>query len=189
MKSAPKNVRLHFYCPHGHFLSDPGLEAIIQGTVSSVIGPEAVQDYVLSKYQGRHNNMQETYESIRGMPEQYAGEWDEEFPDMRENLAQNWRRRHAAGESTIITRDEADLMSSEKKVQMDIITIRNRRFMSAPRFSSVLIELWANGFAYEDIHCSFCRATLSDTILSCLPGFGKSISNKLSYTASPINLD
>jgi len=42
-------------------------------------------------------------------------------------------------------------------LHMDIITIRNRFWHSSPKLSWVLTELWAKGYQYETIHCSFCR--------------------------------
>ncbi len=57
------------------------------------------------------------------------------------------------------------------RIPMDIITIRNRGFMSPPRLSWVLNILALNGFAYSEVHCNFCRSFISDGILGAIPGF------------------
>jgi hypothetical protein len=55
---------LHYYGPHGHSLVDPGLEMFLNKTAKvteTVSSTNAQQDYVLSKYQNKHNKKGESY--------------------------------------------------------------------------------------------------------------------------------
>jgi hypothetical protein len=69
----PGNYSLVFFCPHGHDLVDPGLvkfwERKVEWQVPIVTSPFC-QDYVLTKYQGKHNKAGETYELIQNLPDQ-----------------------------------------------------------------------------------------------------------------------
>lgn len=63
----PSWTQLHFYGAHGLSLLDPGVYDIMKGEyqVSETAGPgDSVTNYELSKYQGRHGNINETYTSI-----------------------------------------------------------------------------------------------------------------------------
>jgi len=66
MFSVPSGVSVHFYVPHGFTLQDPGiaLAAARRQPTETVVGPGQCHDYELSKFQGRHGNNAETYESI-----------------------------------------------------------------------------------------------------------------------------
>jgi len=55
---------LHYYGPHGYSLSDPGLRMFLDKTAKAtetVSSADAQQDYVLSKYQNKHNKKGESY--------------------------------------------------------------------------------------------------------------------------------
>ena len=62
----PRNLKnIVFYAPHGTNLRDPLLENIIAGKVlPAEISKGDTQDYHLTKYQGTHNGVGETYEEI-----------------------------------------------------------------------------------------------------------------------------
>jgi hypothetical protein len=55
---------LHYYGPHGHSLVDPGLKMFLNKTakiIETVSSTNPGQDYVLSKYQNKHNQKGESY--------------------------------------------------------------------------------------------------------------------------------
>ncbi len=55
---------LHYYGPHGHSLEDPGLQMFLNKTAKvteTVSSTNPGQDYVLSKYQNKHNKKGESY--------------------------------------------------------------------------------------------------------------------------------
>ena len=80
-----------------------------------------------------HKNAADLLEALASLPEEQRGAMDLQFR-----------------QQTTLARLYADL-------RMDIITIRNRFSHSDPKLSWVLTELWAKGFDYDTIHCSFCR--------------------------------
>lgn len=145
MDTAPKGIKLIFYCPHGYSLEDPKIETIVAGVTPPAIGPHKVQDYWLTKYQEAESKTArtrpaETYKDIYELPELFA-------------------KMHAFGEKYDKSANYAD-------IKMDVVTIRNRAFHISPRLSWVLKELWANGYKYSEVHCSFCRPTFSDALFS-----------------------
>ena len=123
------------------------------------MGSRASQDYELSKYTNtgakkKHNTMSENYASVGGMDARFAtGRENAEAalatladlpPDVRGNYEAQFRQQ------TAVARLYGEL-------RMDIITLRNRFWHSDPKLSWVLTELWAKGYEYDTIHCSFCR--------------------------------
>lgn len=67
--TVPKGIELRFYSPHSTALLDPGLEEFHEHLAEAVpvevrTGGKSCRDYLLEKYQGRHNEAGETYDSI-----------------------------------------------------------------------------------------------------------------------------
>lgn len=181
METAPLNLQLHYYSPHGYVLNDPGLDAVLTGSVAikESVAARKSRDYVLGKYQNsatnRHNTMGEDYEIILNTPERFeriAG-----AANVRIALPPRGTTRSMG------IRDRKQLERFENgDVKMDVITVRNRRFMAMPRFSWVIMELIRHGYRYEAIHCSFCRSFLSDGILSAIPGFETAFGARPNFT-------
>lgn len=67
--TVPQGVTLQFFSVHSSTLSDPGIGAFQKSQaqakpVETITGGNSCRNYLLSKYQGRHNEMDETYEKI-----------------------------------------------------------------------------------------------------------------------------
>jgi hypothetical protein len=156
MATAPP-CRLAYYSPHGDPLNDPGLEKVLARLVEPYewIESRQSQDYDLSKYTNTnkdtkdHNKNNESYESVGAIADMFAGK-HEDFRLMNE--AAQGPRGTAQMRATAAFYEER-----YREFGMDIITIRHRRFQSDPKLSWVLQTLWAYGYDYEEVHCSFCR--------------------------------
>jgi hypothetical protein len=143
------SITLVWYGPHGVPLKDPmvGMVArklvVEHGTTTVARGTTPDQDYILSKFQGKHGGGKvqlEDYDSIRqGMhPETYQDFISQGFKvmDQERNLA---------------------------PIVLDVVTIRNRNcFYSSPTLFKVISDLHANGWIYNEIHCSFCRGAVGE---------------------------
>ncbi|MCA9543661.1 MAG: hypothetical protein KC613_04705 [Myxococcales bacterium] len=155
----PAWCQLHFYAPHGDSILDPTVPAILSGSyqVFETIRPGSpVVDYRLSKYQGRHGSVNETYESIT------------------ENL-----RANEAVLDTIqqqAAKGRAIKFGPNFAFHFDVLTIRNRWWMKASvgeKLSDVLQALATAGYRYENIHCSFCRSPMIGGGTSSATRFGQ----------------
>ena len=164
MASVPDS-RLVFYSPHGHILNDPSLEAIVARRVKPCGDPvssKQSQDYELGKYTNstanpnwlhKHNKANETYASVGGLQERFANA-HQSASDLQEALLElselDPLQQTQLAEQAALSELYADLT-------MDVITIRNRFWVSDPKLSDVLIKLSENGYNYDEIHCNFCR--------------------------------
>jgi len=148
MFSVPSGVSVHFYVPHGFTLQDPGiaLAAARRQPTETVVGPGQCHDYELSKFQGRHGNNAETYESISTRVER-------ESADLLK-----YRRRVADASS--------DVMRQGAQVQLDsvhpfhAVTIRNRFASADMRLSEVIRKVREVMPMIKVFHCSFCRSPM-----------------------------
>ena len=132
----PDNVKLHFYQPNGYLLQDPGLINVIYDEVKpleTVSGGKS-QDYSLSKYQGaKHGSDRESYQNIPSF-----GITKQELLDLGFK--------------------EADINNMKKaRDDIDIISVRNRRFKTDPVLSDLIKSVHNAGYKYTDFYCSFCR--------------------------------
>jgi hypothetical protein len=67
--TVPSGITLQFFSVHSSTLTDPGINAFQKNQaqaipVETIQGGAKCRNYLLSKYQGKHNKMDETYESI-----------------------------------------------------------------------------------------------------------------------------
>lgn len=67
--TVPSGVTLQFFSVHSSTLTDPGINSFQKNQaqakpVETITGGNMCGNYLLSKYQGKHNNMDETYEKI-----------------------------------------------------------------------------------------------------------------------------
>lgn len=67
--TVPSGITLQFFSVHSSTLTDPGINAFQKNQaqakpVETIQGGATCRNYLLSKYQGRHNEMDETYEKI-----------------------------------------------------------------------------------------------------------------------------
>ncbi len=146
---------LVYYAPHGYILTDPSLMGIMDGSAKPVetVVSTSSQDYELSKYQGRHGSKSETYERIGGMAERI----EEDLANMELAIGQF----KSLGKDSRAEEVEARL--NKMKNKMDIVTIRNRRFVKGDvLLSEVVNGLAKAGYKYDVIHCSFCRCRQED---------------------------
>jgi hypothetical protein len=146
MESAPGNIKLVFYGPHGWALEDPSVANISAGNLVPLekVTARLSQDYQLSKYTNSeenttdHNKVNESYVSIAAMEKNF--EFLREFALKQRTPQMNWANNFS-------------------KLSMDIITVRNRRIYKNPLLSTVLKELAKEGYCYEEVHCCFCRGS------------------------------
>lgn len=136
---------LHFYSHHGETTDDLGIRNFIHGgkasqRVESLSAGDACYDYYLSKYQGRHGNPDETYESIEA--------------------AQRYVDEHNAMLRAAGDRAPKDAVSA---TPFDVLTIRNRLWSQNVQLSTALKEV-QKVHAYRDIHCYFCRSLITDLL-------------------------
>lgn len=148
--TTPEWGYLHFYGRHGAAIYDPGFRNIIEGkyeVTESVGGGEACSSYLLSKYQGSHGNVRETYDSL-----QDAVRSNSDFLDLiRTLMASDDERKRNHAQRTFKGRDNFAF-------HFDVLTIRNRWFAKfGVTLNYVLSQLDHHGYRYNDIHCSFCR--------------------------------
>jgi hypothetical protein len=142
---APRDATLVFYCPNGYILSDPGAIGIAAGLTPAderVAPGQAQQDYDLQKYQGYHNDLvgpdKETYAFIQQGAHDLEG-------------------RRKVVETTFTGRFKEDTLKQIRKLEMDVVTVRNREFHKPPTLYELVDALEKAGFHYREIHCSFCR--------------------------------
>jgi hypothetical protein len=139
--TVPSWTRLHFYAPHGSTIANPGIYDIMKGEyqVLESAGPgDSVTNYSLSKFQGRHGDASETYQSIS--------------KDVARNADQ------LSYQQEIMTSGNAKGPGRNFAFNFDVLTVRNRRLCADPSLKEALETLARHGYRYENIHCSFCRS-------------------------------
>jgi hypothetical protein len=144
----PKDVTVNFYVPHGYKMLDPGLEHMnlnLQGNESQQYteGTECV-DYCLDKYQGSHNVVGETYESIGSFISK-ANIRVAELASKKEATTSNAARD--------FYQKAADMLQT-----VSVVTIRNRSFSAEVTLSYVVARVRDVRPDIDTFHCSFCRS-------------------------------
>lgn len=136
---------LHYYSKHGVTTDDNGLERFKVDSfnesqrVETVIKHAKTYNYGLSKYQGRHGNENETYESI-----------------MRDSLATFVPKKiNAIGVGA-----QGFERYNTSSGTFDILTVRNRYkgLTTGVNLQRVFEELHNRSYLYKSIHCYFCRS-------------------------------
>ena len=141
----PTGATLLFYGEHKKVLADPGLKMMHQVKGLEVVdtygagGIADCPDYILSKYQGSHNNNNETYKSILAE----IGIEDTNF-------------------EKVSARGTAGAAQLKWVGAMSVLTIRNR-FLRADVNLSYVIKMALEAMpTLTTFHCSFCRGMIGD---------------------------
>ena len=142
----PRWTTLDFYVVHGKTLEDPSIGNITRYTPKESCGPGSiVRNYRLFKYQGRHGNYAESYQSIRAR--------------IDENRALAEVRDRERERATPQQRDSGLLEPIER---FDALTIRNRpTSLLGLTLRDVLDQLATLGHRYPRVRCSFCRSSFT----------------------------
>lgn len=165
-----QNVQFIFYSPHGYALNDPGLAEVLTGGVRPSGPPVAAaqcQDYVLSKWQGRHGaGDAETYGTIGAMEQTFVDNASRASNNLLNALNRVLNppvpgapRQGPNLLNNMIVRNQA--LVDRWAWRMDIISIRNRLAKKNPMLSEVVADLHAAGYGYTRIHCCFCRCSIN----------------------------
>jgi hypothetical protein len=144
--TVPAGLTLHYYVIHGVIQGDFGLTAFAAPTppvplAPIIAGGQNTYNYDLSKYQGRHGNVNETYASI------IAG---------GDNAS-----RHNAMLDTLTPEDIARVGGNVTGRQSlyDIVTVRNRWWSRGSDLKSALKKIRAlRGNSLVTVECFFCRS-------------------------------
>lgn len=149
----PPGVTVHFYALHGFTLLDPGTQVLnLQVTPKeSITGPASCHDYVLSKYQGRHNAREETYGSIATQVRDTA--------QARSEAQTKYMRRAAEGAPDWQLISARDQVTS--RTEINIVTVRNRVGAGDMRLSALINAVHAAYPSFTVFHCSFCRSSMN----------------------------
>jgi hypothetical protein len=130
---------LHFYSVHGQATDDLGIRNFCSGgkdnqRTESIVATSNCYDYDLSKYQGKHNNVGESYESIEGS-QNYVDDFNE----------------------LLLQAGDRAPKGSKQMVDFDVLTIRNRWYNKNVTLSQALSAIGKLN-QYADVHCYFCRS-------------------------------
>lgn len=140
-----KGCSVKFYVAHGSALSDPGMELMYNknaNIVSTVEDNGECMNYILSKYQGRHNKNGETYEKIHKAIN---------FEDNCINILNH-------GKDDFLPEDWEASMKLTRA--MSILTIRNRWFNTNQNLRDAIAAARLEMNTLVNFHCSFCRSLI-----------------------------
>jgi len=148
----PSGVTVNFYVPHGFTLRDPGISlmrAQLEGQQSQRYEEGApCIDYILEKYQGSHNKVGESYESIARFIQDTEAQYAIQSAKMN-TLAMNG----APGFRLAAAQQGLDLLNA-----MSVVTIRDRFFSAEVTLSYVIDKVREARSDIDTFHCSFCRS-------------------------------
>jgi hypothetical protein len=151
----PAGVRVVFYGPHGYTLQNPTLYKVIAGLQRShetVNSRDLGQDYDLSKSQDTHQSAAGVNEDNRGTGESYK------FIGEQMHFMKRHMKKELAGTAPAFQAAVAAAHDNyERRIGMDVVTVRNRKVFSDITLFQVINTLWKSGYRYEEIHCIFCR--------------------------------
>lgn len=165
---APNGDTLVFYCAHGCSLVKD-LDVFLEGTVDPVeeISNGQCQDYILAKYQGRHNpSNAETYAEIADYDEHIEASIEKTKSELLQaalTVTHPNRTKYISPPGFFGRQDETKFLYAGEQLdrmkrRMDIITVRNRRLKRRElTLSKIIEELHKAGYAYAKFHCLFCR--------------------------------
>jgi len=155
--TVPKGVTLRFYSPHSSSLLDPGLGTFQRSAsqaipVETFTGGQICCNYLLSKYQGRHGNEDETYESIaKGVNDVDMG---------RQSVFGVLMNKSKVGS---VDRDAQEklLLSLGRNIGGSVLTIRNRfDVVFGVKLSDALAAARKEMPTLREFYCIFCRANM-----------------------------
>lgn len=171
--TVPRWTRLYFYADHGYALLDPGTKNLLGYRPVQESAPnDAVQNYVLSKFQARGNAVgAETYDGIvngivgsRDLQKQQKEALTRFGLDLDAETDPAETERKLAEIEAAATgpqKYELTLIKGKRQVEIyDVLTVRRRRLRSDITLRDVLRELEAAGHRYPEIHCAFCRSPM-----------------------------
>lgn len=149
----PEGYKILFYGEHDKYLADPGLSLMSNRSLTvyeEIPTPQAPTslNYILSKYQGRHSDSGETYESIE---QKITGE-DMQIAKLRERIAS--------------AKDDKGRERAQDQLQyfksMNVLTIRNRWWRSDLSLESAVEEAKKAMPSLIRFHYSFCRSLIGN---------------------------
>jgi hypothetical protein len=153
----PKGVNLLFYGEHGASLIDPGIADFFRNQGRALVTDTAgtgdwCRNYLLSKYQGTHNNVGETYDQIKTTV------------NTRDLVRTNhFKTLMSASSSTNPDPMRAKLSMEQLKAGPggSILTIRNRWdvFAGIPLLDAIKAAKKEMP-TLRDFHCIFCRSAM-----------------------------
>jgi hypothetical protein len=146
----PNGVTLYFYGEHKKVLSDPGIKlADTKAKYVERVGEgQKCVNYILSKYQGKHNKAGETYEKIA---DRIA------FQD--KSLGDIFKMITTTQNEKLATKGLGMILDSQS---MSVVTIRNRWFASDVNLLEVISAVRKVLPGIKNFHCSFCRSLVGD---------------------------
>lgn len=154
----PSRTQLNFYAPSKQFLVMPQSMFELGTQVKEQLNPGSdCSNYVLSKYQGRHGDIKETYNSLKNKindTNRQINGFDQSIRDIR-NSPNNIYDKQTKEKLVRQTIDQ-----SKNLFKLDFLTIRNRNYFNPVSFKGVLDELNRSGYNYNHIFCSFCRGRI-----------------------------
>jgi hypothetical protein len=154
-RKLPAGARVVFYGPHGYTLQNPTLYKVVtelQPSYETVAARELGQDYDLGKSQDAHQSAAGKMESKRGTGESYKFLGDQ-MHDMRSYMGEQLRTAGAEFRAQVAAQHD----NYDRRIGMDVATVRSRKVFAAITLFQVINKLWAAGYRYEEVHCVFCR--------------------------------
>ena len=146
----PEGLVLRFYSDDGASVLDPGFSRFFSrvSVPKEIISErEICFDYILSKYQGRHGNKNETYASLgNDIDDMYA--MAKVHADGIETFADFWPERA----------DDSRAIHAQAKNVPAILTVRNRWFKGDMTLSLALACIQSAAPSVRIVDCLFCRS-------------------------------
>lgn len=150
----PPGVQLFYYAPRGHILKLKDSFRLGVTVAEQITGGRESPDYTLTKFQGSHNFVGETYDSIkRGI--------DEARRAIRQGIQPLPSFLAGGHYPEAEGRMFYDLHRKERQnlLPMDVLTVRHRKFhWGGVKLSAVLRTLQQHRIFYPYVFCSFCRS-------------------------------
>ncbi len=155
--TVPKGITLHFYGEHGASLIDPGIAEFFRNQgralATESVGPgEKCRNYLLSKYQGKHNKVGETYGQIN------------QTVDTRDRVrVNNFKLLMGASSTTNPDKQKADRLMEQLEAGPggSVLTIRNRwNVVFGIPLEDAIKAAKKEMPTLSDFHCIFCRSAM-----------------------------
>ncbi len=145
----PTDVVLRFYSDDTKSVIDPGFNDFYRGEAAPkeiITEGDMCFDYLLTKYQGRHGNKSETYESITTV--------------INETVAAKQQLLGGAQKLEAGARKDKLLQGASREKVAAVVTVRNRWFKGEATLSMVVHAVKKHTPAITIFDCLFCRSTM-----------------------------
>ncbi len=161
----PVGVKLAFYSQHGSPVNDFGIGNFLS-KIHRIVETQTSDDnpcfnYVLTKYQGRHSNNAETYDSI-GDAVNRNRDITTSLNSIFESANEFNRKAKRRSESKELLLAEAITPLSDElqfEYPFDVVTVRNRYWRSVNDMTlKKVVKAVLDEHDYATIHCFFCRS-------------------------------